>query len=208
MKTHLFCLLLGWGIVTVICLGLYSPKEMDVNITTFNDGNSTRTESTGKLLVAQNAMVACSTFITASLMVYYEMYDKRTEKRWQNIMTFNWLLIDVMLVVGTYPFCCMILSNMCHQNMCFKSYTPLYWLMWFDFILLTFVASIMVIITILAPFDACIEGCCPGLKRLYKPYCISFRDKFTFCCTGIRLWELPIRVKVERGQMQELLIAH
>jgi hypothetical protein len=75
LKAIIYSLLVAWGITTIICLCIYSQKEMEMNTTIYTDKNETY--ATGKELVAQNALVVCRTFIAIPML--YLMYRPNLE---------------------------------------------------------------------------------------------------------------------------------
>jgi hypothetical protein len=110
------------------------------------------------------------------------------------------LLISVILIfLGSYALCLCTIMEMCHKNMCFTSYTPLYWLMWIELIL----GSIVMAIGIIFAIDAYIEYLFPGCKKRYvlcmDQCCITCGEKCIYWINGTRpRWQNPAPVDVER----------
>jgi len=68
------------------------------------------------------------------------------------------IFLATILAIIAYTFGWMVVYDMCRRGECFVAYTPLYWLMWFDFVIYSIAFLISLSVGIVALFQAIYVG--------------------------------------------------
>jgi hypothetical protein len=68
------------------------------------------------------------------------------------------IFLATILAMIAYAFGWVVVYDMCSHHECFHAYTPLYWLLWMDFVIYSIVLLISTAVGIVALFQASLVG--------------------------------------------------